>query len=87
MDDLISRSKLMKDKVWFFAAFVGDEYAEGYIDALYKVAEAINEQSTVDAVPVVRCKDCGLIQSCKNAQYLGLEGYCSNGEDGKKVQE
>lgn len=31
-----------------------------------------------ERVEVVRCKDCDLQQSCKNAQYLGLEGYCSN---------
>lgn len=33
-----------------------------------------------DAVEVVRCKDCKLQQECKNAQYLGINGFCSYGE-------
>ena len=29
---------------------------------------------------IVRCKDCMLRQYCKVAQYLGEDGFCSNGE-------
>lgn len=29
---------------------------------------------------IVRCKDCLLRQYCKVAQYLGADGFCSNGE-------
>lgn len=35
---------------------------------------------TIDAVEVVRCRECKLQQQCRNAQYLGLDGYCSYGE-------
>lgn len=35
---------------------------------------------TVEAKPVVHCKDCTMLQYCKFGQYLGLEGYCSRGE-------
>ena len=34
-----------------------------------------------DFVHVVRCEHCMHVQGCKNAQHLGLEGYCSKGED------
>lgn len=37
-------------------------------------------QPAVDAVPVVRCRDCLLQRGCKSAQYLGDDGYCSHGE-------
>ena len=69
--DLISRKELKK-----FTGTFADVYN-------VKVAEMfrdiVNQQPTVDAVEVVRCKDCGFLQGCKNGQYLGLEGYCSHG--------
>lgn len=34
-----------------------DHYDDGYIDAVERIEEWL-EQNTVDAVPVVRCKDC-----------------------------
>lgn len=34
----------------------------------------------VDAVEVVRCKDCEREQECRIAQRLGIMGYCSEGE-------
>jgi hypothetical protein len=33
---------------------------------------------------IVRCKDCFLRQHCKVAQYLGEDGFCSNGEKREK---
>ena len=42
--------------------------------------EVIKHLPTVEAKPVVHCKDCNMLQDCKIAQYLGLEGYCSRGE-------
>lgn len=44
------------------------------------VKEFIENAPTIDAVPVIRCKNCIHVQECKNAQHLGLEGYCSYGE-------
>ena len=46
----------------------------------------IDETPTVDAVPVVWCKDCDLLQNCKISQYLGLDGFCSNADMRKKVE-
>ena len=39
---------------------------------------------TVDAVPVVRCKDCFIYNVCKLAKYIGGDGYCSCGERREK---
>lgn len=37
-------------------------------------------------IEVVRCKDCRHEQYCKQAQYLGADGYCSKAEL-KKLEE
>lgn len=34
---------------------------------------------TIDAVPVVRCKDCFLYGECEAAKWYGDNGYCSCG--------
>lgn len=35
---------------------------------------------TIDAVPVVRCKDCLVKQICRYKTGLGDNGFCSQGE-------
>lgn len=46
-----------------------------------EMAEAFDAAiEALEVVPVVRCKDCDFINGCKNAQYLGLDGYCSHAE-------
>lgn len=35
---------------------------------------------TIDAVTVVRCKDCFLYGQCQAAIFYGAHGYCSVGE-------
>ena len=67
-DDLISRSALI-------AAY--DEAHKGPPGGARKLME---EAPAVDAVPVVRCKDCEYQRWCKSAQYLGDDGFCSYGE-------
>jgi hypothetical protein len=69
MSDLISRSALLKNKVFLCGGFIGDEYAKGYMEALDNVEEVINNAPTVEAKPVVhgkwnigskpRCSVCG----------------------------
>ena len=51
------------------------EGAYGYVDAL-QIADA----PTINAVPVVRCKDCVSHNLCKFEQFQGLNGFCSYGE-------
>lgn len=50
MSDLISRSALMKSKVFLCGGYVGDEYARGYMDALDEVENEINNQPQVEPV-------------------------------------
>ena len=50
MNDLISRSALLEDKVFLCGGFVGDEYAKGYMEALDKVEETIKNAPTVEPV-------------------------------------
>ena len=40
----------------------------------------LQEAPTVDAVEVVRCKDCVSHNICKFEQFQGLNGFCSYGE-------
>ena len=44
------------------------------------IIDLINNQPTVDAVEVVRCKDCIAHNLCKFEQSQGLDGFCSYGE-------
>lgn len=47
------------------------EYYEDVLDA----------QPTIDAVPVIRCKDCKFLETCiicKTMMLQGLNGYCGN---------
>lgn len=43
------------------------------------ICEVIDAPSA-DVEPVVRCKDCVVLQTCRFAQWLGLDGYCSQGK-------
>jgi hypothetical protein len=38
------------------------------------------QQPKVDAVEVIRCKDCKMEYGCRVAQWLGENGFCSYGE-------
>ena len=35
---------------------------------------------TIDAVEVIRCKNCEKKPTCKHTRALGINGYCSEGE-------
>ena len=59
---LIDADKLERQEYW------GNERCFDYVDA-----EDIDNAPTVDAVPVVRCKDCKY--SCKDGNGRSCEGY------------
>ena len=43
----------------------------------------VNDAPTVDAVPVVRCRECkhlGFCGDATNLEVMGFYGYCSRGE-------
>lgn len=61
------------------------------VDNVPKFYEWLNEQPTIDAVPVVRCKDCRWgKEACGNiecfadmnvpSEYHGYEWFCPSGE-------
>ena len=40
----------------------------------------VADMPSADVAPIVRCKDCIVQQTCRIAQWLGMDGYCSQGE-------
>lgn len=74
MSDLISRCKLFNQLAT--------------VQTLAEAYAVIQGMDTVDAVPVVRCKDCKFYHRmtaetgiCKLAcRHLGNDGFCSEGE-------
>ena len=69
----IDADALMEQPVWLCGGWVGDSYAEGYMDALDKVEKTVKLAPTIDAVPVVRCGEC---------KYLMANGICNMFADG-----
>ena len=67
---LIDGDKLERQEYW------GNERCFDYVDA-----EDIDNAPTVDAVPVVRCKDCRKFKtySCRMVAS-GYDDFCSYGE-------
>lgn len=76
-DDLISRSELLEHKT-LIPGFIGE----------YVAVSAINEAPTVDAVEVVRCRECReYTRREEGVMYCRLTGrnmsscdFCSRGE-------
>lgn len=50
------------------------------VEAIDYIQQEIYELPTVEAKPVVHCRDCCFLEVCKTSQWLGLDGYCSRGE-------
>lgn len=52
-------------------------------DAASMAERVIDRQPTIDAVPVVRCRECkhlGFCGDATNLEVMGFYGYCSRGE-------
>ena len=57
----------------------GDQMRGG----IRKALRCIEQAQTVDAVPVVRCRECkhlGVCGDATNLEVMGFYGYCSRGE-------
>ena len=55
----------------------------GVSDSDIIATEAIDDAPTIDAVPVVRCKDCihlGFCGEATNLEVMGFYGFCSRGQ-------
>ena len=63
-----------------FKAYWNKEYRHQYANDMFKIA--LSNFPTVDAVEVVRCKDC-FADGCCSVQIdleMGGDGYCSKGK-------
>jgi len=66
----IDADALMEQPVWFCGGWVGDSYAEGYMDALDKVEETVKSAPTIDAIPQWVPCEVGLPND--RSWYLGI---------------
>lgn len=93
MSDLISKKALIKtilaerdkhplevEERYSFGVKVPCRFNQALRGGIRKCLHLVETAPTIDAVEVVRCKECEYQQSCTNAQYLGIEGFCSYGE-------
>ena len=54
-----------------------------YREAILAVRSILHSAKTIDAVPVVRCRECkhlGFCGDATNLEVMGFYGYCSRGE-------
>ena len=68
----------IKTKLWDWDTIDGIKSST----VLKQTITDIGNAPTIDAVPVVRCKDCFLYGECKAAEWYGENGngYCSVGD-------
>lgn len=93
MSDLIDRSAVLNSIEDWMDDGTGDEFDRGYDFAMRRAMRIIRNANAVDAVPVIRCKDCkwwGLpegmyatenVKHCEFGRYMvASDGYCVYGE-------
>lgn len=85
MDDVIERyckecnkRRGIKNGKWKVIYQIGDAPCRAC--SIDDMKEDIERFPTIDAVEVVRCKDCRWGHLCVFGQHLGLDGFCSKGE-------
>lgn len=79
-NEMSDGAKTMKE-----AAEAWNRRADNDESNVFIASMSLADAPTVDAVEVVRCKDCVSHNLCKFEQYLGLDGFCSYG--GSKEDE
>ena len=60
-----------------------DVLPEAYCAGWNGLIDLIEKAPTIDAVPVVRCRECkhlGFCGDATNLEVMGFYGYCSRGE-------
>ena len=77
--DLISRSAVLNSIEDWMDDGTGDEFDRGYDFAMRRAMRIIRNAHAVDAVPVVRCKDCSLFIPYTEAhrKASGFDGDCA----------
>ena len=83
-DKLVENLRLIAT-CWSVSPYVSKEKHNGAIDMLREVEREVKEAPTIDAVPVVRCREC---QHCKETvDYKGPGLFCSIwGREWQRVQ-
>ena len=79
---LINRDKLLETyKKWIPQLLSKED--EGDRRGVETCIMVLEDMQTVDAVPVVRCRECkhlGFCGDATNLEVMGFYGYCSRGE-------
>ena len=70
---------------WYEASKAKDDEecmvrADSAIAAFIECILTLKNAKTVDAVEVVRCKNCLMHQVCRFELGLGMDGFCSQGD-------
>lgn len=73
MSDLIDRNELL-------VRFYCEKDVSSTLWGIDGIENLLLNAPTVEAKPVVHCRDCCFLEVCKTSQWLGLDGYCSRGE-------
>lgn len=63
------------------------ECAARWCESKCNLMDAVDATPPIDAIEVVRCRDCMVLQWCRFARGLGLDGFCSQGERREKSYE
>ena len=82
MAEYIERDCVRKIASMFFTMSMcaSEDECRAMNRAIRIVEKRIDSIPAADVVPVVRCKFCRSQRWCKFAQYLGNDGFCSQGE-------
>ena len=81
--DVDVAEKSIRTSASLLRASIGCGYDEGAADALISVADMLKTMPTVDAVEVVRCKDCKFymtIHCICDGCCISDDWYCAGGE-------
>ena len=85
MGDLISRDALQKDGISVEYGLLNDDGL--LLIPLRDVMKSIGNAPSVDAVKVVRCKDCKHRHSSEFCECRDADAFCSDGERRETADE
>lgn len=87
----IDADTLLERPIWFCGGWMGDSYAEGYMDALDKVEETIKSEPTIEMPRWIPCEErlpelkteCLITYlSWSGSPVIDIDSYDYDGKDG-----
>ena len=89
--DAEKQAVILKKAAAQMLAIAQSSYDTGWAKGLIDAADTLKNATTIDAVPVVRCKDCkwflyddDVDYVCVQiGKYMGFDDFCSHGERNK----